>query len=77
MLLHQGMTYWYDGKRWDYGDRWIVNARLSKSLGQNTEVSLYVNNLFDDPGLWTDPFRGNIYELNVPIYYGLEVSTQW
>lgn len=77
VLLHQGMTYWYDGKRWDYGDQWIVNARLSKSLGQNTEVSLYVNNLFDDPGLWTDPFRGNIYELNVPIYYGLEVSTQW
>lgn len=77
VTLYQGMTYWYESERWDYGDHWILNARLSKSLGQNTEVSLYVNNLFDDPGLWIDPFRGYIYELNVPIYYGLEVSTQW
>ncbi|MDK2977164.1 MAG: hypothetical protein PWP06_1639 [Candidatus Marinimicrobia bacterium] len=77
VTLYQGMTYWYDAERWEYGDHWVLNARLSKSVGQNTEVSLYVNNVFDDPGLWIDPFRGSIYELNVPIYYGLEVSTQW
>ncbi|MDD3807180.1 MAG: TonB-dependent receptor [Candidatus Marinimicrobia bacterium] len=77
ITLYQGMTYWYEAERWTYGDHWVVNARLSKSLGQNTEISLYVNNLFDDPGKWVDPYRETIYELNVPIYYGLEVSTQW
>lgn len=73
----QGMTYWYDGQTYDFGNHWVMNCRVSKSMGQNTEVSLYVNNLFDDDGLWTNPFSGLTSEMNVPIYYGLEVSTQW
>ncbi len=76
-VFHQGMTYWYDDELYDYGSRWIFNFRLSKSIFHNTELSLYINNLLDDRGVWENPFTGRLSEFNSSIYYGLEMSMQW
>ncbi|HDR05563.1 MAG TPA: hypothetical protein ENN84_10035, partial [Candidatus Marinimicrobia bacterium] len=73
----QGMSYWYDAELYKYGQRWIINARISKSLGLNSELSFYVNNLLDDRGWWQDPYYGSIRAMNAPIYFGLELSVQW
>jgi len=75
--FHQGMTDWWDNKLFDYGGQWLFDLRITKSLSQNTELSLYINNLFDDRGFWKNPYRNLNRELNPEIYYGLEVSTQW
>ena len=77
-LFYQDMTfpnYWEDDM-YDYGSRWLFNFRVTKSLGHNTEISLYINNIFDDRALWEAP-NGLISEHNPEIYYGLEVSAQW
>jgi hypothetical protein len=73
----QGMSEWYDNELYKYGQRWMINARISKSLGVNSELSFYVNNLLDDRGWWEDPYFGSIRPMNPPIYFGLELSTQW
>jgi len=75
--LFQGMTYWYQAYEYDYAPHWVLNARISKSLSQNSELSLYVNNLLDDQQQWVNPYTNSIYMMNVPIYYGLELSTEW
>ncbi len=75
-LWYQGMSYYYDRYLRDTSGRWIFNFRITKSLSQNTEVSLFINNILDDRAVWTD-FDGSIEEFNPAIFYGLEVSTQW
>ena len=75
--FHQGMTYWWDDELFEYGGRWLFNLRITKSLSQNMELSLYINNIFDDRALWLNPFRDMNREQNPEIYYGLEVSTRW
>ncbi len=75
-LWYQGMTYFYEPYLRDTGGRWIFNFRITKSISQTTEVSLFVNNILDDRAPWTD-FTGSIDEHNSPIFYGLEVSAQW
>lgn len=75
--FRQGMVFWYDNKLFDYSGRWLFNLRLTKSLSQNTEISLYINNLFNNRGLWINPYDNYNRELNPEIYYGIEVSRQW
>ena len=73
---YQGMYYWYDSELFNYTGQWLMNLRLSKSLGQNAEVSLYINNFFDNRATWVSPYTGSQINLNSPIYYGLEMSVQ-
>ena len=73
---YQGMYYWYDSELFNYTGQWLINLRLSKSLGQNAEVSLYINNFFDNRATWVSPYTGSQINLNSPIYYGLEMSVQ-
>lgn len=75
-LWHQGMSYYYDRYVVSSGGRWLFNFRITKSLTQNAEVSLFVNNVLDDRAPWRN-LQGYIYELNTPIFYGMEVSAQW
>ncbi len=75
-LFYQDMTYWWEDSMTDYGSRWLFNFRVTKSIAHNTELSLYINNIFDNRALWNSP-SGSIYEHNPEIYYGLEVSAQW
>ncbi len=77
-LFYQEMTFpnYWENDMYDYGSRWLFNFRLTKSLDRNTEISLYINNIFDDRALWTSP-DGYIHKNNPEIYYGLEVSAQW
>ncbi len=75
--FYQGMTHWYDNEKYDYGNRWLFDLRISKSLSQKTEFSLYINNLFDDRALWDNPYTNSDREKNPEIYYGLEISSQW
>ena len=75
-LWYQGMSYYFDRYLDDSGGRWIINFRITKSLTQNAEVSLFINNLLDDRAPYKS-WQGLIYEENPPIFYGLEVSAQW
>ena len=73
---YQGMYYWYDSELYNYTGQWLINLRLSKSLGNNAEVSLYINNFFDNRATYVSPYTGSQIDLNSPIYYGLEMSVQ-
>ncbi|MFH1851703.1 MAG: TonB-dependent receptor [Candidatus Neomarinimicrobiota bacterium] len=73
----QNMSNWYDNLLDDYGQKWVLNFRLSKSVFTNTEVSLYVNNVLDDRAERTDPYTNITSSYNSPIYYGLEMCTTW
>lgn len=77
-IFYQDMIYpyYWEDDMYDYGSRWLFNFRITKSIAHNTEISLYINNLFDDRALWEAP-NGLIFEHNPEIYYGLEVSAQW
>lgn len=74
--IYQDQLYWWEDAMTDYGSRWLFNFRVTKSIANNTEISLYINNIFNDRALWTSP-DGYIREHNPEIYYGLEVSAQW
>ncbi|MBN2780347.1 MAG: TonB-dependent receptor [Candidatus Marinimicrobia bacterium] len=74
--FYQGMYYWYDAEEYNYTGQWLINLRISKSLGPNTEVSLYINNFFDNRARFISPYTESEIELNSPIYYGLEMSVQ-
>lgn len=74
---HQGQVYWYDPLIVEKDNKVLFNLRITKSLSQKTEFSLYVNNLFDDRAIWVNPYTKRSSERNPQIYYGLEVSTQW
>jgi len=76
-LFYQGMSYWYDREPIDYGSRWIMNFRLTKSITEGTELSMYINNVFDDRAVWGNPYTGKKYERNPNIFFGVEVSSQW
>jgi hypothetical protein len=59
----------------DYQNKWIFNVRLSKSLFKGAEVSLYVNNVFDDRAIQEDPrYPGQYQTRNPEIFYGIEFS---
>jgi outer membrane receptor for ferrienterochelin and colicin len=75
-IKYQGMSYWYDAELYNYTGQWLMNLRLSKSLGNNAEVSLYINNFFDNRATYISPYTGSQINLNSPIYYGLEMSVQ-
>lgn len=73
-IFYQGMSSWYDAEMFNYTGQWLINLRISKSLGNNTEVSLYINNFFDNRATYISPYTGSQFNLNSPIYYGLEMS---
>ena len=75
-LYYQGMSYWYDAELFNYTGQWLINLRISKSLTPNAELSLYINNFFDNRARYISPFTSSELELNSPIYYGLEMSVQ-
>ncbi len=59
----------------NYPNKWLVNVRVSKSLFQGSEVSLYVNNLFNDRAIQKKPFNPKEYQPRNPeIFYGIEWS---
>ncbi len=74
--FYQGMYYWYDSEIQSYTGQWLINLRISKSLGNNAEVSLYINNFFDNRATYVSPYTGSQLNLNSPIYYGLEMSVK-
>ncbi|MEA1986222.1 MAG: TonB-dependent receptor [Candidatus Marinimicrobia bacterium] len=76
-IQYQGMTYYYDNKILGNDSHWRADLRITKSLTQNTEMSLYINNLLDDKGISVHEYTGSIGELNPDIFYGLEISTQF
>jgi outer membrane receptor for ferrienterochelin and colicin len=76
-VFYQRQYYWYDSELYEYGNKWLFDLRITKSLSRRTECSLYINNLFDDRALWINPYSTTNKERNPEIYYGLEVSTQW
>ena len=55
---YQGMSYWYDAEMNNYKGQWLMNLRISKSLGNNAEVSLYINNFFDYRATYVSPYTG-------------------
>jgi hypothetical protein len=73
---YQGMSYWYDTEIMNYTGQWLINLRISKSLTPNAEVSLYINNFFDNRARFINPYTDSEINLNAPIYYGLEMSIQ-
>lgn len=75
-MYYQGMSYWYDAEVQSYTGQWLLNLRISKSLSNNAEVSLYINNFFDNRATYVSPYTGLQFNLNSPIYYGLEMSVK-
>lgn len=75
-VYYQGMSNWYDAEIQNYTGQWLLNLRISKSLGNNAEISLYINNFFDNRAIYISPYTGAQINLNSPIYYGLEMSVQ-
>lgn len=76
VVWYQGMSYWYNCRMDDYSGYWLFNLRLTKSLSASSEISLYINNLFDDRAMilgYDDYWR----ERNPELYFGMEVSWQW
>lgn len=59
----------------NYRNKWLFNVRVSKSLFRGSEVSLYVNNLFNDRAIQEKPFfPGQFQARNPEIFYGIECS---
>ncbi|MGC9365167.1 MAG: TonB-dependent receptor [Fidelibacterota bacterium] len=76
VVWYQGMDHWYNYLMEDYSGYWLFNFRLTKSLSASSEISLYINNLFDDRAMileYDDCWR----ERNPELYFGMEVSWQW
>ncbi len=58
--------------------KWLFNFNVSKSLFSGAEVSFYVNNFLDDPGIWRyySVTLGHEIETkrNPELFYGIEFS---
>lgn len=54
-------------------DRFLFNINVSKSLGRNAEVSMFVHNVLDDPAYYVDE-QGFYRSRNHSIFYGIEFS---
>ncbi|MEA3500113.1 MAG: TonB-dependent receptor [Candidatus Marinimicrobia bacterium] len=76
-IQYQGMYDYWDNKIITYDSHWKADLRITKSLTQNTELSLYINNIFDDRGESVHKYLDYIRELNPDIFYGLEISAQF
>ncbi len=58
--------------------KWLFNLSLSKALCRGMEVSLFVNNLWDDRAIQENPASPGLYLYRNPeIFYGLEFSMQF
>jgi len=76
VVWYQGMSYWYDSLMDDYSGYWLFNFRVTKSLSTRSEISLYINNIFDDRAMYLD-YNEYWKERNPELYFGIEVSWQW
>lgn len=64
-----------DYQAFDYLSKWVFNARVSKSLFNGAEISLFVNNFLDDRAVYEDPRQPGYYRTaNPEIFYGIEFS---
>ncbi|MGE5399716.1 MAG: TonB-dependent receptor [Ignavibacteriales bacterium] len=57
--------------------KWLFNINISKSLFKGAEVSFYVNNFLDDPGIrqyYSSPTTLMEETRNPPLFYGIEFS---
>lgn len=57
--------------------KWLFNLSISKSLFKGAEISFYVNNFLDDPGLRTYRSSPTAYtqeKRNPDLFYGIEFS---
>ena len=62
-------------KAFVYPNKWLFNIRVSKSLFEGAEVSLYVNNFLDNRAFYEDhKSPGKYYMRNPEIFYGMEFS---
>jgi len=67
------MPFHYQTKK--YKSKWLLNLSMSKSLFRGAEVSLFVNNFWDDRAIQESPQNpGNFIERNPQIFYGIEFS---
>ena len=58
-----------------YKSKWLLNMSMSKSLFNGAEVSLFVNNFWDDRAIQENPQSpGEFIERNPEIFYGIEFS---
>jgi len=76
VLWYQGMNYWYNKLLGDYSGYWIFNFRVTKTLSDRSEISLYINNIFDDRAMYLG-YDEYWRERNPELYFGMEVSWQW
>ncbi len=69
----------YQLREEDRPDRWLVNFRVSKELWKGTEVSFFVNNLWDSRPLYrlkrTDASTVSYEVRNPALFFGLEFSS--
>lgn len=54
-------------------DRLLFNVNVSKSIGRDAEISMFVHNIFDDEA-WYRTYEGRWSSRNPEIFYGVEFS---
>lgn len=69
----------FDERVKDEPAKWLFNLNVSKSLFKGAEISFYVNNVFDDPAIYSrpqSPTPNDTYDevRNPDLFYGLEFS---
>jgi len=73
-----GLTHSYTAKDLDVhttpDNRVLFNINVSKSIGRGAEISLFVQNVPDDPSYYED-WQGIWQQRNPYIFYGVEFST--
>lgn len=73
----QKTAYDYAAAVVKYTPKWLFNLSISKSLFKGAEMSFYVNNFLDDPGLqriYATPTAFTDDASNPSLFYGLEFS---
>ncbi|MGD1047362.1 MAG: carboxypeptidase regulatory-like domain-containing protein [Candidatus Krumholzibacteriaceae bacterium] len=56
-------------------NRVLFNINVSKSIGRGAEISLFVQNVPDDPSYYYDDYSGIWQQRNPYIFYGVEFSS--
>jgi hypothetical protein len=68
--------YWYNIE--NQKNIWVFNLRVSKSLSKGSEISFYVNNIFNSHPLYkrqrTSSSSTSYMRLNPDLYFGVEFS---
>ncbi|MGE5363352.1 MAG: TonB-dependent receptor [Bacteroidota bacterium] len=71
------LARYYEEKEYTKPVKWLFNLNVTKSLWKGAEMSFYVNNFFDDQGVYRYYSSPTILEedsRNPSLFYGLEFS---